>query len=143
MRVLHFARHSIHDPSLPSVDAAWRASAPVKWVAAVAVLLWPAALAGAGERLAWDASGVHVAGSGVVEAAPDQVAIRLTLTTVDDNLMRVRQNSDRNARAILECAKKYRCGESDSTICRNCSLLREICAARRTFSAAFWKLSAL
>jgi uncharacterized protein len=50
---------------------------------------------------------VHVSGQGDVEVAPDQAVLQLTVTTVDDDLLRVRANSDKEARAILSDAKKY------------------------------------
>jgi uncharacterized protein len=50
---------------------------------------------------------VHVSGQGIVEVAPDQVVIQVALTTVDDDLIRVRENSEKDARAIFTDAKKY------------------------------------
>ena len=50
---------------------------------------------------------VHVSGRGAVRVAPDQVVIALTVTTTDDDLIRVRENSDKDARTILTIAKKH------------------------------------
>ncbi len=50
---------------------------------------------------------VHVSGHGLVRVAPDQVVIALTVTTTDDDLIRVRENSDKDARTILTIAKKH------------------------------------
>lgn len=50
---------------------------------------------------------VHVSGRGVVRVVPDQVVVELTVTTVDDDLIRVRRNSDQDARTILTLATKH------------------------------------
>lgn len=50
---------------------------------------------------------VHVSGEGLVKVVPDQVVIRITITTVDDDLTRVRTDSDDQARAVLGLAKKH------------------------------------
>jgi uncharacterized protein YggE len=50
---------------------------------------------------------VHVTGHGLVRVAPDQVVIDLTVTTTDDDLIRVRASSDDDARKILTLAKKH------------------------------------
>jgi uncharacterized protein YggE len=50
---------------------------------------------------------VHVSGQGLVRVVPDQVVIRITITTVDDDLTRVRADSDDQARAVLGLAKKH------------------------------------
>jgi uncharacterized protein YggE len=57
--------------------------------------------AGAAERT------VSVSGSGVVEVPPDNVAIDLQLKSVDDDLVRVRGNSVKQLRAVLELAQKH------------------------------------
>ena len=50
---------------------------------------------------------VQVSGLGVVEVPPDQVAIQVIVTTVDDDLIRVRENSEKDALSIVNCAKKH------------------------------------
>lgn len=50
---------------------------------------------------------VTVTGSGVVEAAPDEVHISLELATVDDDLVRVRTTSDKQLQGLMELAKKH------------------------------------
>jgi uncharacterized protein YggE len=50
---------------------------------------------------------IDVSGSGTVEVAPGRVEIPLNLTTADDDLMRVRANSDQQVRQILELVKKH------------------------------------
>ena len=50
---------------------------------------------------------VHVSGHGLVRVAPDQVVIELTVTTTDDDLIRVRETSDKDARTILTLSKKH------------------------------------
>jgi uncharacterized protein YggE len=53
------------------------------------------------------ASLVHVSGQGLVRVPPDQVVIELTVTTTDDDLIRVRENSDKDARTTLAAARKH------------------------------------
>jgi len=55
---------------------------------------------------------VHVSGEGVVRVVPDEVVIGMTITTVDDDLVRVRAESDDQARAVSSLAKKH--GVKDS-----------------------------
>jgi uncharacterized protein YggE len=50
---------------------------------------------------------VQVSGSGTVKAVPDEVRISMTVTTIDDDLMRVRADSDKQARTVLELARKH------------------------------------
>ena len=50
---------------------------------------------------------VHVSGRGLVRVSPDQVVIDITAKTTDDDLIRVRQNSDKEAHTILTIAKKH------------------------------------
>lgn len=50
---------------------------------------------------------VHVSGHGLVRVAPDQVIVDLTVTTTDDDLIRVRESSDKDARTILALAEKH------------------------------------
>lgn len=71
-------------------------------ILAVLIILSPAVLAA-------DPTGslVHVSGRGLVRIAPDQVVIELTVRTTDDDLIRVRENSDKDAQTILGHAKKH------------------------------------
>jgi len=50
---------------------------------------------------------VHVSGQGSVQVVPDQVVIDISVTTTDDDLIRVRESSDRDARKILTLANKH------------------------------------
>jgi uncharacterized protein YggE len=50
---------------------------------------------------------VHVSGEGVVQVAPDRVIIDMNVSTVDDDLFRVRKNSDKDTQTIVDDAKKY------------------------------------
>ncbi len=50
---------------------------------------------------------ISVSGQGVVEVVPDQVVVSMTTSTVDDDLMRVRADSDKQARAVLDLAKEH------------------------------------
>lgn len=63
-------------------------------------------------------SSVIVSGHGQVRVAPDQVVIELTVTTTDDDLLRVRENSDKNARTILTHARKHSVGENGFEVSR-------------------------
>lgn len=58
----------------------------------------------AGEALA---RSVQVVGQAVLRVPPDQVLIRLTVDTTDDDLIRVRENSDKDASTIFRLAAKY------------------------------------
>jgi hypothetical protein len=49
---------------------------------------------------------VHVSGIGTVKVAPDVVFVSLTMNAVDDDLLRVRESSDKTARGALDIAKK-------------------------------------
>lgn len=49
---------------------------------------------------------IHVEGSSLVSVEPDQVDIALTITTVDDDLIRVRESGDKIAAAIVAACKK-------------------------------------
>lgn len=48
---------------------------------------------------------IHVAGHSTVSVVPDQVDIELTITTVDDDLIRVRESSDKTANSIVAVCK--------------------------------------
>ena len=61
---------------------------------------------------------VHVSGQGLVQAPPDQVVIDMTVTTVDDDLLRVRESNDKDVRAILANAKKYGAKEDGFRVSR-------------------------
>jgi uncharacterized protein YggE len=50
---------------------------------------------------------VSVSGSGLVSVPPDEVVIELSLSAVDDDLVRVRANSDKQVATILDVAKKH------------------------------------
>lgn len=50
---------------------------------------------------------ISVSGQGVVEVVPDQVVVSMTTSTVDDDLMRVREDSDKQARTVLDLAKEH------------------------------------
>lgn len=64
-------------------------------------LVFSGTIAGAAQRV------VRVDAQGTVQVAPDEVLISVELKTVDDDLVRVRQNSDTQVRGILELAKKH------------------------------------
>ena len=49
---------------------------------------------------------VHVSGIGTVKVAPDVVFVSLTMNAVDDDLLRVRESSDKTVRGALDIAKK-------------------------------------
>lgn len=51
-------------------------------------------------------SSVSVTGNGLVLVEPDQVVLTLTLTTTDDDLIRVRKSSDEEARTVQTLATK-------------------------------------
>jgi hypothetical protein len=61
---------------------------------------------------------VHVWGRGLVRVAPDQVVIELTVTTIDDDLIRVRASSDNDARAIFDAATKNGVAEEGFEVSR-------------------------
>src|SRR5688572_5400201 len=50
---------------------------------------------------------VSVSGSGLVSVSADEVTINLSLSTVDDDLVRVRETSDKQVQAILDLAQKH------------------------------------
>jgi len=50
---------------------------------------------------------VSVSGSGLVSVPADEVTINLSLSTVDDDLVRVRETSDKQVQAILDLAQKH------------------------------------
>ena len=50
---------------------------------------------------------VHVTGQGFVRVVPDEVVIRMTITSVDDDLVRVRTHGDDQAHAVLSLAIKH------------------------------------
>ncbi|MEQ8786660.1 MAG: SIMPL domain-containing protein [Pirellulaceae bacterium] len=50
---------------------------------------------------------VRVSGQGSVQVVPDQVGIDISVTTTDDDLIRVRESSDDDARKILTLANKH------------------------------------
>lgn len=49
---------------------------------------------------------IHVEGNSLVSVEPDQVDIELTITTVDDDLIRVRESGDKVATSIVDACKK-------------------------------------
>lgn len=53
------------------------------------------------------ASSLVVTGRGIVSVVPDRVSIDITLATTDDDLLRVRESSDQDARAIITLAKEH------------------------------------
>ncbi len=57
-------------------------------------------------QLATIPPGLHVTGRGEIKVAPDVALISLTLNAVDDDLIRVRQSSDKTAQAIVDFAKQ-------------------------------------
>jgi uncharacterized protein YggE len=61
---------------------------------------------------------VHVSGAGLVRVVPDEVVIDMTITTVDDDLMRVRTDSDDQARAVSTLAKKHGVQEDQFQVSR-------------------------
>lgn len=50
---------------------------------------------------------VHVQGSHTLRVAPDRVEIEVTITSIDDDLIRVRANSDKTVSTILDFCKKH------------------------------------
>jgi uncharacterized protein YggE len=57
---------------------------------------------------AWSADrSVTVFGTGVIQVPPDEVSIALELKAVDDDLVRVRSNSDNQVKEILDLAQKH------------------------------------
>ncbi len=61
---------------------------------------------------------VHVSGEGLVRVVPDEVVIDVTITTVDDDLIRVRSQSDAQAQAVLDLTKKHGAGEDGFEVTR-------------------------
>ena len=61
---------------------------------------------------------IHVSGEGLVRVAPDRVVIDVTVTTTDDDLIRVRENSDKNARTIVALAKEHGVGDDGFEVSR-------------------------
>ena len=81
---------------------------------------------------------VHVTGSGTVKVVPDIVFVSLTMTAVDDDLLRVRESSDKTARGALDLAKKNGVSEDGIEVSRldlsldfNKQLNRQIYQVRR------------
>jgi uncharacterized protein YggE len=50
---------------------------------------------------------VQVSGSGLVSVPADEVVIKLSLSAVDDDLVRVRTSSDKQVKTILDLAEKH------------------------------------
>jgi uncharacterized protein YggE len=75
---------------------------PFRWsvTALLSLVVGPVAAVPAADR------SIAVTGSGIVRVAPDEVAISIALKAVDDDLVRVRANSDQQVKAILELAQK-------------------------------------
>src|SRR5690348_12582610 len=59
---------------------------------------------------------VSVSATGVVQTPPDELHIALALKTVDDDLVRVRAQSDRQVQAVMELAQKHGAKEGDYEI---------------------------
>ena len=93
---------------------------------------------------------VHVLGTGTVRVVPDQVVIGMTITAVDDDLVKVRKDSDAQARSILSLAKKHGVSEDRFEVNRlelslgyNEQLRRRIYQVERDVSVTLHELSKL
>ena len=93
---------------------------------------------------------VHVLGTGTVRVVPDQVVIGMTITAVDDDLVKVRTDSDAQARSILSLAKKHGVSEDRFEVNRlelslgyNEQLRRRIYQVERDVSVTLHELSKL
>ena len=62
---------------------------------------WASAALGTGPRL------VSVSGEGGVEVMPDHVVVQVAITSVDDDLIRAREASDKGSQAISKCAERH------------------------------------
>lgn len=69
------------------------------FLAVVALALLPTALFA-------QTKGVHVSGEGQIKVAADLVTVTIGMETIDDELVRVRQTSDKQAQTILAHLKK-------------------------------------
>ena len=93
---------------------------------------------------------VHVLGAGTVRVVPDQVVIGMTITAVDDDLVKVRTDSDAQARTVLSLAKKHGVSEDRFEVSRlelslgyNEQLRRRIYQVERDVSVTFHELTKL
>ena len=93
---------------------------------------------------------VHVLGTGTVRVVPDQVVIGMTITAVDDDLVKVRTDSDAQARSVLSLAKKHGVSEDRFEVSRlelslgyNEQLRRRIYQVERDVSVTLHELSKL
>jgi len=93
---------------------------------------------------------VHVSGSYTVSVAPDQVDIEVTITTTDDDLIRVRASSDKVAASILAFCKKHGVEEKGFAVSRlelsldfNQQLKRQIYTVERDVTISMSDLSRL
>ncbi|MCI0357195.1 MAG: SIMPL domain-containing protein [Planctomycetaceae bacterium] len=73
---------------------------PRPWPVCALLIFFAPSIATAADRL------VSVSGSGRVSAPPDEVVIKIQFSTVDDDLVRVRADSDKQLKAILDLAQK-------------------------------------
>jgi uncharacterized protein YggE len=94
--------------------------------------------------------GVHVAGKGMVKVVPDLVTINLKVETIDDDLVRVRQTSDKQAQTILGYVKKQGAPETafqvtslDISFGHNEQLKRQIYTVTRELSLRLADLAKL
>ena len=93
---------------------------------------------------------VSVDGHGQIEVAPDMVTVSLTLKAVDDDLVRVRANSDKQLRGMMEMAAKHGVADGDFTVSDlkmslsfNEELKRHIFHVERTTQVTLKKLAGL
>lgn len=93
---------------------------------------------------------VHVSGEGTVRVVPDKVVIGMTMTAVDDDLVRVRTDSDSQARTVLSLAKKHGVTEDGFNVSRlelslgyNEQLRRRIYHVERDVSVTLHELTRL
>jgi uncharacterized protein YggE len=93
---------------------------------------------------------VHVSGSHTVSVAPDQVDIEVTITTTDDDLLRVRASSDKVASSILAFCKKHGVEDKGFVVSRlelsldfNEQLKRQIYTVERDVTISLSDLSRL
>ena len=70
------------------------------WSVCSVLILFAPAIATPADRL------VSVSGSGLVSVPPDEVVVKIQFSTVDDDLVRVRADSDKQLKTILDLAQK-------------------------------------